>query len=269
MWEKFNSEANTINVSLSLFADDTTIIGNKEEITAGVERMKETIKTFEETNNDDKEETVDLISQESNNTSMLGVWIGPKDDVKRRIRRANGSWFKVSKQLWNSTLSKSMKARIVGACVESTMLFDCHTRTWYKKDFNKMQSNIDMCYRRISSNGRQAPLRQMQRERVNMQDVRNILGVRSLRVKIEKKCLQRIGHVLRMENTRQTKAAILGWMKKLEAYRKTPGRKRKTLLYWKGLLREARVDWTKAGEIAQDRDGWRTMVHDRVEHLAE
>ena len=268
-WEKYNSEARTINISLSLFADDTTIIGNKEEIAAGVERMKETMKTFEEANNDDKEEAVDFISQESNNTRMLGVWLGPEEDVKRRIRRANGSWFKVSKQLWKSKLSKKMKARIGKSCVESTILFDCYTRTWYKKDIKKMQSNIDRCYRRIWSNGREAPLRQMQREGVNMQGIRNILGVRSLRVKIEKRCLQRIGHVLRMENTRQTKAAILGWLKKLETYRKTPGRKRKTLLYWKGLLREAGVDWSRAGEIAQDRDGWRKMVHDRVEHLVE
>ena len=142
-----------------LFMNDTTIIANKEEIAAGVERMKETMKTFEEANNGDKDEALDFISQESNCTGMLGVEIGLEENVKRRIRWPNGSWFKVSKQLWNSKLSKKMKARIMEVCVKSTMLFDCHIRIWYKKDIKKMHSNIDRCYRRIWSNRRQAPLR--------------------------------------------------------------------------------------------------------------
>ena len=52
----------------------------------------------------------------------------------------------------------------------------------------------------------------MQEEGYNMQDVRNELGVKSVRWKIEKRVLERIGHVMRMEDDRTTKAVVLGWM---------------------------------------------------------
>lgn len=43
-----------------------------------------------------------------------------------------------------------------------------------------------------------------------MQDVRNRLGVRSIRWKTEKRVLERIDHVMRMEDGRITKEAVLG-----------------------------------------------------------
>ena len=79
---------------------------------------------------------------------------------------------------------------------------------------------------------------------MNMQDVRTRLGVKSIRWKIEKRVLERIGHVMRMENTRVTKAFVLGWHEDLEGKSKMKGRKRKTVLYWKKTLREAGIDWT-------------------------
>ena len=44
-----------------------------------------------------------------------------------------------------------------------------------------------------------------------MWGVRRSLGVRSLQAKIEERVMQRIGHVLRMENTHPTKRVTLGW----------------------------------------------------------
>ncbi len=72
------------------------------------------------------------------------------------------------------------------------MLFDCQARTWQVSEVKRMQSVIDRMYRHIWS-GKQ-PLRQMQEENKNMQDLRNELGVKSIRYKIEKRCLERIGH---------------------------------------------------------------------------
>ena len=69
---------------------------------------------------------------------------------------------------------------------------------------------------------------QMEREGKNMADVRRELGVKTVRWKIEKRVLERIGHVMRMGDDRMTKAAVLGWMSELEKWKKTKGRKRKT-----------------------------------------
>ena len=56
-WEK-NSEAKGVRLGLSLFADDTTIVGKREEIESGTRVMKG-MGRFEERCNDDKEEVLD------------------------------------------------------------------------------------------------------------------------------------------------------------------------------------------------------------------
>ena len=56
---------------------------------------------------------------------------------------------------------------------------------------------------------------EMQQKGVNMQDLRNELGVTTIRTKIEKRVMERIGHVIRMEDTRMTKAVCLCWMEEL------------------------------------------------------
>ena len=43
-----------------------------------------------------------------------------------------------------------------------------------------------------------APLRQMEAEHKKIEDVRRELGVKSVRWKVEKRTLERIGHVMRM-----------------------------------------------------------------------
>ena len=45
----------------------------------------------------------------------------------------------------------------------------------------------------------------------NMTDVRQRLGIKSVERKIERRVLERIGHVMRMENDRLTKAVVFGW----------------------------------------------------------
>ena len=56
LWEKEHSEAVEVWVDISLFADDTTVVGDEEELERGVEAMKRVMGEFEERNNDGKEE---------------------------------------------------------------------------------------------------------------------------------------------------------------------------------------------------------------------
>ena len=65
----------------------------------------------------------------------------------------------------------------------------------------------------------------------NMYDVRARLGVKSVQWKIEKRALERVGHVMRMKDESLKKVAVLGWYKKLEGLSKAPGKKRKTVSY--------------------------------------
>ena len=267
LWEKFNSEATKTRLTSSLFADDTTILGETEEMTEGVRIIKETMKEYEEKNNDNKEERLifgDIVNED---IRMLGTWMGTKEDMKQRRARANRLWFLVKKRLKGTRLSKVTQARIVSACVESALLFDCHTRVWYIKEIKELQQWMDRAYRFIWSNKTGPPLRQMQNEHRNMYDVRKRLRVTSIRSKIEKRVLERVGHIMRMEEGRLVKQATLGWWSELEEWGKTKGRKRKTILYWKKLIREAGWDWCEIGSMTKDREGWRERVRERISHI--
>ena len=156
---------------------------------------------------------------------------------------------------------------MVEACVESSLLYDYQARVWYKRDMKRLQQFMDKCYRYVWSDRNGEPLRQMEARGVNMQDVRNSLNVKSVRWKIEKRVLERIGHVVRMGNERLTKALVFGWYGRLEGTRKVKGRKRKTVLYWKRLMKEAGWDWTYVERLASDRRGWKKMVKERMEVL--
>ena len=265
--ETYNSEAITVAITSSLFADDTEVVGETREIDEGTHTTKRIMSQFEEKNNDDKEEGAVFGTSEANALRNLGSWLGPKEDLKNRLKRAGILWAKCKPQIFKSKLPKQKQAQVVETCVESGLLFDCNARPWYVRDVKKMQSWIDKRYRYIWSNKDGPPLIKMQEQHKNMQDIRNILGVKTLRWKIEKRTLERIGHVLRMSNTRITKIAVLGWLEDLETIKKCPGKKRKTLFYWRKLLREAGVNWAEAGTIAQDRKEWRRIVKNRMTHL--
>lgn len=152
LWEKYNSEAKAARIDTLLFADDTTLVGIENELKTGAEKVKRVMTEFEERNNEDKEEEHFFGREESEGTRMLGCWLGTKEDGRNRIRRAGGLWHKVKAQLRHTRLSKRMQARIVEACVESGLLFDCAVRTWWVSDVKKLQPWIDRCYRYVWSN---------------------------------------------------------------------------------------------------------------------
>ena len=267
LWEKYSSEAESRLITMSLFADDTTIVGRRDEVEEGIETIKRIMGEFEEKNNDDKEEKLEFGSEEGKKIRMLGSWIGPEEDIKNRKKRAGTLWGRVKNRLKNTKLSKKRQARIFEACVESALLFDCATRTWYKKDIKKLQQWSDKCVRHLWSRKTEPPLREMQRRHMNMQDIRNEMDMKTIGEKIEKRVWARMGHIFRMGEDRITKAVTLGWLEELEGLGKCPGRKRKTVRYWRKIVEEAGIDWTKVGVLSADRDGWRKMTEERMEHL--
>ena len=76
---------------------------------------------------------------------------------------------------------------------------------------------------------------------------------------------------MRMSDERTVKAAVLGWVSKLENHeRKTGGgRRRKTVLYWKRLLKEAGLDYTRIGRLTADRKEWKAKVKERMKKIEE
>ena len=101
-------------------------------------------------------------------------------------------------RLRGAKFSKRLKARVVEASVESSLLFDSQARVWMTGEIKRLQQQVDKAYRYVWSRGNEPPLRHMQREKKNMADVRKELNVKSLRWKIEKRALERLGHVMPM-----------------------------------------------------------------------
>ena len=122
----------------------STPVGKKKELDRGVEIIKEEMNKLAESNNDDKEEIFG--TEEGAKIRMLGSYIGQKEDLSQRKKRASHSWFKLKKQLVNSKLSKKYQARIVEAVVESTILFDFQIRTWQQGEIKKLQSQMERMY---------------------------------------------------------------------------------------------------------------------------
>ena len=89
-WERNGSEAKEVRFRELLFANDTTIVGTKEEMDGGVIAMKEVMGKFEERGNDKKEECLDFCMEESESIRVLESWEGTKEDVNMRLRRAGG-----------------------------------------------------------------------------------------------------------------------------------------------------------------------------------
>ena len=126
--------------------------------------------------------------------------------MRNRIKRANSVWWRVKGMLKGSCMTKRWQVRVVEACVESSLLYDCQARVWYKRDVNKLQKWMDKCYRYVWSTKNGQPLREMEESGVNMYDVRERLGIKSVAWKVQKRVLERIGHVMRMKNDRVKKA---------------------------------------------------------------
>ena len=96
LWEKFNSEARGDHFTSSLFADDTTLLGEEKEMQAAVPKIKETMEEFEEKNNSSKEERMvfgDILGEKNKNAWMLdGDHRGPKlkrERVKHGLKSSN------------------------------------------------------------------------------------------------------------------------------------------------------------------------------------
>ena len=189
---------------------------------------RKVMKLFEETTNEAKEENVTFGERDAANIRFLGVWLGEEEDTRTRIKRRMGAWWKVKRRLNYSRFTKRTQARVMEAAVESTTLYNCNVRTWYTWEINRLQHSLDKCYRYVWRSKTMASHRELEARGCNMRCIQKKLRVKSVRMKIELRSLERLGHVLRMPRENRTRKTIFGWLKKLETQRKEKKRYRGT-----------------------------------------
>ena len=258
------SASKTTILTESLSADDTTICGNTREMRTGKTEMVRVMECFEEKCHPEKEEELKFGEENAEKLRMLGVFIGRGVDMEERLKRMRKSTFILRKRLKNSKLSKKHHAKIVELCVESTGLFNCGIRPWHAAEIRKLQRYVDKLYRYVWSDKKKQPLREMQEKKVNMFQVRKDLGVGSLEMKIEKRTLERIGHVLRMKNDRIVKQITLGWPVILEDQRM---HRQTTIDYYRKTIERAGLDYECIEDLVMDRSKWRNIVKEREKEI--
>jgi len=274
-----SSEAERFFITHSLFADDTTIIGTKSELEAGIRAVKQGMAAFEERCNDAKEEKLTFAGNQSKNIRVLGSWIGRKEDVANRLARGRKAWWIVRKRLVNSRINKKLRARVVEACVEYGLLFDCAIRPWRETEIKVLQQFIDRCYRYIWRDPIAIPtLIQMQQRHTNSYGIRRQMGIKSVKQKIETRTLERIGHLLRLPDHSLVKKVTLGWdaghtsttnNSNNHLATAASGERQTTLHYYYRVIRNAGYDPDQVSNKTTDRKEWKAIIKERRQHMEQ
>ena len=100
-----------------------------------------------------------------------------------------------------------------------------------------------------------------------MADIRKTLKVSTIRNKIEKAHLMRMGHILRMSDDRIVKQAVLGWNQDLENLHKSRKKRQTMVGYWRRLLKEAGVEVESVEKLVMNRKEWKEMIQNRMKFL--
>ena len=129
----FKSEAKSTTLTMSLFADDTTIIGMSDEIEEGKQIIEKVMGEFEKRTNESKEEKMEFGTKDSEEIRMLGTYMGNEHDTKMRIKREARTWMQIRKRCMKCKLSKKTQAKVVEAYVESTILFNSAVRPFHNR----------------------------------------------------------------------------------------------------------------------------------------
>ena len=130
-----------------------------------------------------------------------------------------------------------------------------------------MQKFVDKRYTYIWSENNGERLRQIQKQGVNIADIRKELKVSTIRNKIEKAHIMRMGHILRMSDDTLVKQAVLGWNQDLEDLQKSRKKRQTTVGYWRRLLKKAGVEVELVEKLVLSRKEWKEIIQNRMKFL--
>ena len=127
----FNSEAKNTTLTMSLFSDDTTIIGMSEEIEEGKQIIEKVMGEFEERTNESKEEKMEFGAEDIEEIRILGTYMGNEQDTEMQIKRAARTRMQIKERFRKCKLSRKTQAKVAETCVESTILFNSVVRPFF------------------------------------------------------------------------------------------------------------------------------------------
>ena len=175
---------------------------------------------------------------------------GAEEDIKARIRKAQGAFCKLRKIWSDGQLSKRTKIRILRTNVLAVLFYGCETWRMTKADEKKIDIFLHKCIRRI--------LKIRWPMKISNEELRQKTRMQQASKEVKRRRWKWIGHVLRMEPSRHPRIALTwkpqGKRKRgrpKETWRMTTERERQQL----GL-----TSWSEARTAALERRGWRSRI---------
>ena len=175
---------------------------------------------------------------------------GSGEDIKARLGKAQGAFYKLRK-IWNDgQLSKRTKLRILRTNVLAVLFYGCETWRMTKTDEMKLNTFLHKCIRRI--------LKIRWPMKVSNEDLLERTQMKPASQEVKRRRWKWIGHVLRMEPSRHPRIALT-WRPQGKRKR---GRPRET---WRRTTEIERAQlhlasWDEARRAALDRGAWRSQI---------
>ena len=253
-------ETRKAEISIVLFADDTTIVGEKGEVEKTGEWVEQIMKKWGEAENEDKREWI-LLGEDNDKTRVLGEWLGREEGMKRRMERGQKAWGKVKEWMRYSNLDWKWKGRVMTASVQAAMLYVMETKAWSKGEITRIQKFLDMCYRWLIRTNRM----EMKRRGMKMIEIRKRMGVWNMKEVIARRSLLWAGKIMKMRKEKGEGwwigRMMDGWMEREEKESKKKERRGKEWWtvegWWRQQMRKRGWEWKDL--IEDEGEGWKKL----------
>jgi hypothetical protein len=182
--------------------------------------------------------------------STISTVDGTNKDVQNRLGKARTA-FSMLKPIWKSSqLSRKTKMKIYKSNVLSVLLYGAECWRMTQADKDKLEVFQNKCLRQIH--------RIFWPRTITNQNLHQISNVTTIDQILEKRRLKLLGHVFRMNSDRIPNKSI-EWQPRNG--RRNRGRPKMT---WRSTIRKdlekRNLTWNRARDLAQDRQGWRTLL---------
>ena len=191
-----------LNLLVTLFADDTSII-TRQSRAGEIERVAvDTLRSWGQTVHPQKTERLLLTHSPppdgcESHVRFLGSWFQHNGlmhiDTDKRLHAAKHMWRKVYSQLPRLGLPVTTQCRLVRATVVACLLYGCEVRTFDGKQFRQYQTFLNTITFGLLKQRR----RTMSEDKLTMSDLRAKLGLDTVRTMIGYRTLCFLGHTAR------------------------------------------------------------------------
>ena len=263
-------------IESTIFADDTTLHGNHQELhmsddrgPSGMDCFAAAVSQWGSQEHEGKREC-HVYGQESE-VCLVGGGISPLQAVQRNVTRGLKCWAKIRPSLKHTRLSHKLRGRILMTFVYSPLAYSCKTRATTQRNMSRLQSVMNTAMRYVC----RTRLSRMKDQGINHSDLRVKLGIPPVDVAMAQEQMRWLGHIVRMPPNEPTTYAKtfargtidIGDFQKLAS--SAGGRisaDRKSLPdTWVHLCHQHGFCEEEVEAKANDRTAWNSLIHRRFQ----